>query len=50
MAVKIEEITTISYLSELYVPPSNFLIKPLLAVAKKILSLFLIRERLPVTH
>jgi 8-oxo-dGTP pyrophosphatase MutT (NUDIX family) len=35
MAVKIEEITTISYLSELYVPPSNFLIKPLLAVAKK---------------
>ena len=35
MAVKIEEITTICYLSELYVPPSNFLIKPLLAVAKK---------------
>ena len=34
MGIKREDITPLSYLSQLYVPPSNFLIQPLLAVAK----------------
>ena len=35
MAVTREDIIPLSYLTELYVPPSNFLIYPLLAVAKR---------------
>jgi 8-oxo-dGTP pyrophosphatase MutT (NUDIX family) len=38
MGIPREEITPMSFLSDLYVPPSNFLIHPLLAVAKKELT------------
>jgi 8-oxo-dGTP pyrophosphatase MutT (NUDIX family) len=34
MGIKREDITPLSYLSQLYVPPSNFNIHPLLAVSK----------------